>query len=158
MSRIAAFVILAAIASGAAAAQDSVVNVSTEDAAVNRAIRDGRATLPAILAQMADPPAGTSAYSLKVAVPKPGGGDEHIWMTDCTGLPDAIACLLANEPMYVDLDPAARHAVPTDAISDWSYEAGGKIHGNYTARVLVERLPAEEAAALKARFAPLPRS
>ena len=45
-----------------------------------------------------------------------------------------------------------RYSFTRKEISDWSYIAGGKMHGNYTLRVALESMPKEEAEALKKRI------
>ena len=50
-----------------------------------------------------------------------------------------------------------RVVIDPERIADWLYLRDGKIMGNFTLRVLLPKMPPEQAAQLKARLWPLPQ-
>ncbi|WP_119391396.1 YegJ family protein [Taklimakanibacter lacteus] len=134
----------------AALAEDAVINVPNEDEAMNAAIAKARAGLPAFWAALADPPAETEGYALKVAITD-GDNVEHFWTADVRRDGEHITAVIANEPQTVStVTQGQRVDVPDADISDWMYLRKGKIVGNETLRVLLGYMPEEEAAQWKA--------
>ena len=138
------------IAISCALAEDPVINVPDEDAAMNAAIAKARAALPAFWAAMADPAPDTEGYALKVAI-RDGDNVEHFWASDIQRQDGRISAVIANEPQTVrTVQEGQRIDVPESDISDWRYKRKGKIVGNETMRVLLNYMPAEEAAQYRA--------
>lgn len=127
-------------------AEDKVVNVPSEDAAMNAAIAKARAGLPGFWEKLANPPADTERYSIKVAI-KDGGQTEHFWTSDVERRDGKIFATIANAPEVVgNVQEGQRIEVPEADISDWMFQRNGKIVGNETMRVLLRYLPEDEAA------------
>ena len=94
-----------------------------------------------------------SEHSLKLAL-SDGTTTEHFWCGDLQGNSLAATCAIANEPEYVHtVRFGQRVEVDPALISDWMYRRDGKIVGAQTLRVLIPRLPKEEAEAMQAMLA-----
>ena len=145
---VSAFVVDIAVAP--AFAEDPVIDVPREDAAMNAAMAKARAGLPAFWAALAHPAPDTERYSLKVAI-KEGDKVEHFWTSDIERQGDRITAVIANEPDRItNVQMGQRINVPEGDISDWMYMRKGKIVGNQTLRVLLRYMPEDEAAKWKA--------
>ena len=154
LGRLARWLGISALAAGlafgatsfAAFAQDKVVIVPSEDAAMEAAIAKARAGLPDFWKAFANPASGTERYSIKVAI-RDGDQTEHFWTSDVERQGDKIFATIANEPQMVgNVAEGQRIEVPEADISDWMFRRNGKIVGNETMRVLLNYMPAEEAA------------
>lgn len=131
-------------------AEDKVINVPSEDAAMTAAIAKARATLSDFWKVFADPPAGTEGYSIKVAITD-DDQTEYFWTSDVERRGDKIFATIANEPQMVgNVQAGQRIEVPESDIADWMFHRNGKIVGNETLRVLLGYMPEDEAAQWKA--------
>ena len=137
-------------------AQDrsSVFEVSRGNVEMNAAIARARATLPAFWASYDAPKPSETGHSLKVSFPKPGSGNEHIWIADVKKIADGrYSGRFANDPR--DL-PGKRAGDPVEFaqadISDWMFERNGKIVGGETIKPLLKSMPKADADALRARM------
>lgn len=139
-----------------ATAQAQVIYFDDHDPAMNQAIIDARSTLPYFFEQASqmDP----SRTMLKVGVPYGEDRKEHIWMSYCRAADaGAISCHFANEPEHVPYKLGDQYTFTLDDISDWMwFDDQGFIHGGYTMRVMLPRLPEDQANGLRAQLAPLP--
>lgn len=134
---------------------DEIVQFQAQDAAMNAAVAQAKATLPAFLTRL-DAGDIQTADSLKVGFPA-GEGHEHIWVDHVARKGDELTGLLANEPNAM---PGLHQGSPVtfkiDLVSDWSYEKDGKLWGNYTTRVMLPYLSPEEAQAVRANLSDTP--
>ena len=134
----------------AAFAEDKIISVPNEDAAMNAAIAKARARLPDFWEKLANPPTGTEGYSVKVAI-RDGDRTEHFWTSDIERTGERISAVIANEPQTVTtVREGQRIDVPEADISDWMFMRNGKVVGNETLRVLLDYMPDEEAAQYRA--------
>lgn len=71
---------------------------------------------------------------------------------------NTLEATVANDPVHVRhiVKLGDRYSFALQQNSDWMYYEGDVIHGGYTIRVLLPRLPKEQADAFKAVLAPLP--
>jgi uncharacterized protein YegJ (DUF2314 family) len=122
--------------------------VSADDSAINAAIEKARSTVATFQSALRSPPAGAESFSVKVAFRHPvGDGVEHIWLMEPSFSDGMIAGIVGNEPLHVlDVKLGQRVSAPVDRLSDWMYVHDGVLHGGYTIRALLERMPAEERA------------
>lgn len=151
--RLAALALLAAPASLSAQAQtaagteDRVIPVSEEDAEMNAAIAEAKRTLPEFLKVVAKPPPGVRDIGFKY----PLEGWEHIWVSNVQRKGDKLTGELDNEPVAQGYRMGQYVEVPLSQVSDWSYRgADGVMRGHRTTRVILGKLPADEAAQIKA--------
>lgn len=142
----------------AAGGGEEVVLYDDDDREMNAAIDAARGTLDGFLAKLDDPSFRPEMASLKVAIPTPDGGAEHIFLTGINRLgPDSFEGMINNDPVNLpDLALGDRYRFDRDQISDWNYVMDGRIHGSYTLRVMLPRLPADQAEKLDRMLAPLP--
>ena len=138
---------LALLTAGLSSAQeDTVVEFADTDPEMNEAIARARATLPSFWARFSNPSSNEEGFLLKLAI-SDGDLTEHFWCSDIEGSSARATCVIANEPQEVHIvEYLQRIDVDPALISDWMYKRDGKIEGAETLRVIVTRLPAEEAA------------
>jgi uncharacterized protein YegJ (DUF2314 family) len=133
--------------------EDHTLNVRTDDAAVNAAKDQGRATVDQFLARLQNPAASESDFSVKYDLTHQGGrgdGAELIWASDLHYVDGKLSGRLADEPetagyrfgQHVDIDKAD--------IIDWAIKVNGKYDGHFTTRALMKHMAPEEAAQVKA--------
>lgn len=141
-----------------AQAADPVVAFATDDPEMTAAIEAARTTLDNVLERKATGGIPAEALSLKVAIPKTGGGSERIYVNGIVQIDEAtFEGLLANEPDALpDLKIGDRYRFTHDQIVDWLFVVNGKMHGSYTLRVMLPQLPKDQADQFRAMLAPLP--
>ncbi len=130
-------------AAPAALAQDEVIPFAPDDAAMEAALAEARATLPLFLAHALDDDGyGVEGAVVKVGFPAQGATDmsvEHIWVAPFARDADGgFVGLLANAPVDLgDLQQGDRVEFSEDMISDWHLTApSGLYWGSYTSRVM----------------------
>ncbi len=129
--------------------RDDVVSVSQNDPEMNAAITEAKRTLPEFLKVVVKPPPGVSAITFKY----PLGGWEHIWVTDVTRRGTMLVGRLDNEPMQKEYRLGQVVEVPLSQVSDWAYRgADGVMRGHRTTRVILGRIPRDEAAQIREAF------
>lgn len=137
---------------------DPVVGFDRDDPAMTAAVAAARKSLPAFLEAMLDAQGyGPDGGYLKVgfAVEDPAIGVENIWVGPFRRLGNnRFVGLLANEPQAMPgLHNGDRVEFTQKMIVDWNLAAGdGRFWGDYTTRVVVSRLPADQARPLRKRF------
>jgi uncharacterized protein YegJ (DUF2314 family) len=123
------------------------------------AIAQARATLPRFLECLrlrSDPP---EAFSLKVRLFEPDGRRaEQVWLVDLEETTSgAITGVINNDLVQVrSYRPGQRVPVDPDNILDWGLHRDGQMHGNYTLRAMLPRLPSDEARRLRPLLADSP--
>lgn len=128
---------------GSAHAQDPIIGYDKDDAAMNAAIAEARATLPLFLAQaFNDEGDSRDEALLKVGFPTTdaaGMDVEHIWVSPFAEREGGgFTGLLANEPMALgDLTVGDQVDFTADMVSDWHMTApSGRFWGSFTSRVM----------------------
>lgn len=124
-------------------AQDQVIPYAPDDAAMEAAIAEARASLPLFLAHAVDAQ-GTSVEGalVKVAFPTQGSTDmvtEHIWVSPFAMRPEGgFVGILANAPVNLGpLREGDRVDFAEAMISDWHLTGPtGLYWGSYTSRVM----------------------
>lgn len=141
-----------------AEASDPVVFFDPDDPEMAEAVKGARETLDNVLERVATGGLPAEALSLKVAIPKDGGGHENIWLEAIVQLDETtFEGLLANAPHALpDMAQGDRHRFAHEEITDWLFVANGRMHGAYTLRVMLPRMPEAQAAQFRAVLEPLP--
>ena len=95
-------------------------------------------------------------HAIKVAI-HDGDDTEHFWLIDVFPVDEGFKGTLNNEPGLVSNVSFGDeiNASGTD-ISDWMYILDERMHGNYTLRVMLPNMPADERAFYESQLAPLP--
>ncbi|WP_208351819.1 YegJ family protein [Pseudaestuariivita rosea] len=139
-------------------AENPIVDFEQTDNQMNAAIAAAKSSLNVFESEYSYTATTADNFLLKIEVPTgPDGASEHIW-TAVTGRQDNgdYTGILANQPVDFDMNAGDPVSFPASMVSDWSYMKGGKLHGNYTTRVMLPHLPDDQAAGLRAMLAPLP--
>lgn len=131
---------------------------------MSAAISQAREMLPHVFGVFDAAAQGSSTadeFSVKVKI-NADGATEHIWMAliKADGKPvvvnDTVTGIIANEPFeFTSIQLGDRYTATLSQISDWSYWQDGLLHGNYTTRVMLPQMSAQDAADLRAVLAPL---
>lgn len=134
---------LALAVPAAGLAQDAVIQYAPDDAVMQAAIAEARATLPLFLEHALNAEGyGIDGAVLKVGFPAQGKTDmseEHIWVSPFARQPDgSFVGILANAPVDLgDLQEGDRVEFSQDMISDWHLtDPSGLFWGSYTSRVM----------------------
>ncbi len=143
--------------SDAAKNEPPVLWLNKDDAAMNAAVAQARSTLPKFQKLFEARPADVQQFLVKVAMPTPQGGREHLWMVLQDWKDGSVSGVLINEPEAVpSLHDGDRITAKLEAISDWSYAKHDKFYGQYTTRVMLSREPAADAAEISSTLWPQP--
>jgi uncharacterized protein YegJ (DUF2314 family) len=140
---------------GAAAAraqeEDTIVQVAAEDAEMNAAKARAIASLPGFYSRVAAPRRGDSRFMIKFDI-LPGDEAEFVWASELERSGGAMTGVLINQPVYTDDKLGDRVPIAEADIIDWGYFSGEVLQGSYTNRVLIKRLPAEQAEELRRAY------
>jgi uncharacterized protein YegJ (DUF2314 family) len=125
------------------------VAVSADDPQMVAAISRARQTVQRVIDELER---GNKQTSVKVAIVD-GEAVEHFWLRDVAYDKKAGAFVgkIDNDPNKVKTVRLGQAVtVRTSTISDWLYMSGGKMHGNFTVRVLLPKMAPDEANRLRA--------
>lgn len=131
---------------------DDVVYIENDNAAMAAAAAKARAQLPAFLDRLARRDPSESDFAVKFDL-DPGEKAEYIWGDIVARDGDTLDVALANIPLLKGYKIGQRVKLKLADVIDWSYVRAGKLHGHYTTRVLLGRMPDREAAELRAILA-----
>ncbi len=137
----------------AAVRESSIVSVRSEDTEMERAMARARDSLPGVLERFI---AGElENFSVKVRV-SDGQNSEHFWLSDVEYHDGRFSGTINAQPQMVNgIVEGQVYQASIDDVTDWIHLRDGLMHGNYTLRVLLPRLPKEEATKYAAHLAPL---
>ncbi len=139
-----------------ALAKDKVIDYAGNDKAMNAAIAAARKSLPAFWKRFAKPAKDEVGFSIKVRI-SDGNFGEHFWTRDVEKNDDIIHAVIDNDPKNIKtVKKGQRIRVNSSDITDWMYWRGQKMHGAYTLRAMLPRIPKSQAEAFRVRLAPLP--
>ena len=130
---------------------DPVVMFRGDDVEMQAAKAEARRTLPAFFTAVANPAADESDFVIKFDI-DPDGDHEWIWAAAIQLEGDQIAGTLANAPIKQGFAIGDRVPIERTLIGDWGYLKNGVMQGHRTTRVLLKKLSAKDAAAIRAQF------
>ena len=129
---------------------DTIIGVESGDPEMNAAIARAVAELPDFFRHLASPGAGEQRFLIKFDI-IPGDEAEFVWASDLDRSSTPMTGTLLNQPEWIDgFEIGQRVVIPDDRIIDWSYFRGRVLQGAHTQRVLLGRMPPEDAARLRA--------
>ena len=129
---------------------DKVILVDKDDQEMNAAIAKARASIGEFWKQYEKAGPGVADLVLKVRIDD-GEKSEHFWLSDIARGSATLSGVIANDAEIVSKVKLGQHYFFKEAdITDWSYTRNGKIVGNETMRVLLKKLPSDEAAQYRA--------
>lgn len=86
-----------------------------------------------------NPAADEEGFSLKIALPT-DDGNEHIWIGEISDRKGKLFGRLENEPISDQYEFGQLIRFNHDQISDWAYEKGGVLRGNFSLAVMLSDL------------------
>ncbi|WP_109809162.1 DUF2314 domain-containing protein [Sphingosinithalassobacter portus] len=132
-------------------AQKSAYYVAADDPMMAAAEKRAVSELDDFFALLALPRSGESAFKIKFDLSR-GGADgdvEFIWAEVVRHVGTQTEAVLANDPIHPGFVRGQKVVVEDRWIDDWSYWQDDVLHGAYTIRVLLDRMPAKDAAVLR---------
>jgi uncharacterized protein YegJ (DUF2314 family) len=140
----------AALAQKAASPQEeeqrnNVMFFSEEDPAMNAAIARAQAEVPEFLLHLITPRPNEYRFMVKYDLLPEDGDAEFIWAEIVSRQPGAVTATLSNVPLDDRFKQGQTVTIRDEQIVDWSYVRDGVMQGNYTTRVILDRMPASEA-------------
>lgn len=145
----ASLLLAVAAAPALAAPKDKIYQVEAADPEMNSAKTRAIAELPAFYRALAAPSAGESEFMVKFDI-VPGEEVEFVWAGQLDRSSRPMKGILLNQPEQVSAKPGDRVEIAETDIVDWTYRKDGVMQGGYTNRVLLGRMPADDAAAYRA--------
>ena len=118
-----------------------VIDVLQTNSKVEMAKLEAIESLPRFLTKLENPPRGWSDFSFKVDFPHGEDASEFMWVAFLERKNGIFEGLLANDPKYVDyVSFGDLVEFEKSQIIDWQYSSGGKLHGHYTTRALLDEM------------------
>lgn len=124
-------------------ADDRTVSCSSEDADMEAAISEAKASFGQFIAAYCDPIEQQTSFLVKVVFDE-GEQREHIWLADLDFSGKNPSGIVANEPNLSSLKFMQRVEFAPSHISDWMFIEDGYVVGGYTTRVIRSRMTSEE--------------
>lgn len=123
----------------------------TDDPAMAAAIAKARGSLGAFWQMFEKPQPGVDGFALKVAIPYGPNAHEHFWLTNIDRESDRLVGTIDNEPQDArQVRRGQRYPFTEANVSDWMFRRNGKIVGAETLRVMLPRLPPDQAQRFRA--------
>jgi uncharacterized protein YegJ (DUF2314 family) len=136
------------IGSAENAKHDPIINFSDTDADMNAAIADANRTLPQFFERLAAPADDETGFVVKYNL-TPASNAELIWAKDVAVNNGVITASLANAPLADGFALGDRVTIDRTLIVDWGYFKGNVMQGNFTTRVMLDKMPADQAASVR---------
>lgn len=115
------------------------------------AIQEARSKFDEFVVRFKNPQAGDEDFFVKVRI-EDEHGIEHFWVGDLNLDSEPYSGTIGNEPKTVkNVTEGQTYSFSRREISDWMYMNNGKMIGNYTSRVLLERMDPKEAEEIRLR-------
>jgi uncharacterized protein YegJ (DUF2314 family) len=132
--------------------KDGVISVLSEDKEMNAAIQRARRTIDTFWKSYEALSANETDHALKVAIAG-NGTTEHFWLTRIRRDGGKLSGVVSNRPQNVKtVKLGQRYEFTAETISDWTFKRNGKLVGNETMRVLLPRMPEEQAAVYRQMY------
>jgi uncharacterized protein YegJ (DUF2314 family) len=135
----------------APAPQDATIAVPAGDTEMAAAIVKARAGLPVFFGHATAPGSDEGGFMIKYDL-RPDGSAEFIWAEVVSHGGDVTVARLLNAPRAPSFAQGQQVSVRDNQVVDWAYWHAGTLIGGATMRVLIARMPAEEARAMLDRF------
>jgi uncharacterized protein YegJ (DUF2314 family) len=93
-------------------------------------------------------------FTLKIALPRRDGekGTEDVWVQNIARGDDHLVGELMVDPKYLGLREGAIVEFGETQVIDWAFLRGEELIGHYTTRVMLPRMPEEQAEGLRSMF------
>jgi uncharacterized protein YegJ (DUF2314 family) len=133
------------------ASQDATIAVPAGDSEMAAAIAKARAGLPVFFGHATSPGPDEGGYMIKYDL-LPGAASEFVWAEVISHKGDVTTARLLNTPRAPGFARGEEVSVRDRQVADWAYWRAGTLIGGATMRVLIARMPAAEARAMRDRF------
>lgn len=124
-----------------------------DEAEMDAAIKKAQGSLSSFIEEFQNPTGEDHAVKVGIS----DDSDEHVeyfWLSDLKFDGTTFTGTINNEPQIVTkVSEGQRWSVRKDEVIDWLFMKDGRMHGNHTVWPLIDSLPPDEAAALKALMA-----
>ena len=135
------------------ATADTTVTVRSGSDDVAAAIARARSEPPSVLQRFIAGELHDASFTVKVPITD-GEFTEHSWVSDTTYGDGRFSGIIDADPQSVStVKRGDRWTASVEDVTDWMYAANQKMHGNYTLRALLPKLPPDEAAKYRAVLA-----
>lgn len=131
--------------------RDDIIMVAADDPAMEAAKAEARRQLPDFYRALVNPAEDESDFAIKFNL-TPKGNAEFIWAGELEWTDGKFYGVLQNVPNAPDYSEGQRVLIPQKDIIDWGYFKGDVMQGNYTTRVLLDRMQGDEADQVRANF------
>lgn len=137
----------------ARSATDMTVTVRRDNDEIVAAIERARHELPAVLQRLVAGELQDASFTVKIPI-KDGDCTEHFWLSETIYADGKFSGIINADPQSVTtVKRGDRRTVSIAEVTDWMYARNQKMHGNYTLRALLSRMPPHEAAQYRALLA-----
>ena len=120
---------------------DPVTEAEFDDKEMNAAIDKARSRVAEFIERLKNPRLTDESFSVKKMI-SDGEEVEHLWLTDVSYSDGKFTGILNEDPQSVrNVIFGQEITVEEIEILDWMYLDDGELVGNYTLRVLLERMP-----------------
>ena len=133
------------------ALQDATVAVRAGDPEMAAATTKARAGLPVFFGHATAPGPDEGGFMIKYDL-LPGPASEFIWAEIVSHKGDTSIARLLNAPGAAGFVRGQEVSVRDREVVDWAYWRAGVLVGGATMRVLIARMPATDAKAMRDRF------
>lgn len=134
-----------------APAQDATIGIAETDPEMRVAIAKARSGLPVFFGHATAPAPGEGGFLIKFDV-IPEAPAEFVWAELLSHKGDVNIARIANTPSDRRFARGQQVIVRDGQVIDWAYWRDGVMQGGATMRVLIARMPAAEAQAMRERF------
>ncbi|MDV3457889.1 DUF2314 domain-containing protein [Sphingomonas sp. HF-S4] len=133
------------------ALQDAPIAVPAGDPEMAAATLKARAGLPVFFGHATAPSPDEGGFMIKYDL-LPGPASEFIWAEIVSHRGDTSVARLLNKPLAPGFVQGQQVSVRDGEVEDWAYWHAGTLIGGATMRVLIARMPAADAKAMRDRF------
>jgi uncharacterized protein YegJ (DUF2314 family) len=117
------------------------VSFLPSDTAMNSAIDSAKAHFNEFEKAISTLDPSDSVFRLKVRLPTPDGGGEHLWMTEIYKKGDNYFGVLSNRPALItSIALGDTLEIQKNQITDWTFKRSGRRIGGYTVQMVRSRL------------------
>ena len=130
-----------------ACAQIPATSASTtpsEDAELDSAIAQARASLNTFLTKITTPHADRTFLAVKVRFTPPGESPQDIWVDEVTYADGILKGNVGDDIPSLRLEAGEKIIIKEEEVVDWMIVEEGKLVGGYTIRLAVQRMSPEE--------------
>jgi len=131
-------------------AEAGIVGAAKDDQDVAAAVQRARAELPDILKRFLAGELHDALFTVKIPI-REGDQVEYFWLSETTFSDGRFSGTIEDDPVVLKgIRRGVLWLAPMEDVADWMYMRDKKMHGNYTLRALLPKMPPEEAAKYRA--------